>query len=86
MANHESAQKRARQTIRRTARNRHLRSTVRTYVKRLREALASGDRAAAELQLKDCVARIDKAVQKGLFHRNTGSRTVSRLSSQVAKL
>ena len=79
MANHASAKKRIRQTVKRTLRNRLIRSTVRTYVKRLRVAIDAGDKAAAEEALGVAVSRIEGAVRKGVFHRKTGSRYVSRL-------
>lgn len=86
MANHASAEKRNRQRIKRTARNRHVRSTVRTFVKRVRAAIAAADKPAAEEALKTAVKKIDAAVSKGVYHRKTGSRYISRLSRQVAQL
>jgi small subunit ribosomal protein S20 len=86
VANHASAKKRIRQTHKRTARNRHVRSTVRTFVKRLRTAIEAADKAEATEALKVAVSQIDGAVHKGLFHRKTGSRYISRLTSQVAAL
>lgn len=86
MANHASAKKRIRQTLKRTARNQHVRSTVRTYIKRVRVAIESGDAAEAKIALADATRRIDMAVSKGVFPRLRGSRYISRLSSQVAAL
>ncbi|MCC6876095.1 MAG: 30S ribosomal protein S20 [Sandaracinaceae bacterium] len=86
MANHASAKKRNRQTIKRTARNRHIRTTVRTFVKRVRVAIEGGKKSEAQAALAEAVKKIDGAVSKGLYHRNTGSRYISRLSSQVAAL
>ena len=86
MANHASAKKRIRQTHKRTARNRHVRSTVRTFVKRLRTAIEAADKGEAADALKLAISQIDGAVQKGLFHRKTGSRYISRLSEQVAAI
>lgn len=86
MANHESSKKRIRQTIKRTLRNRHVRSTVRTHVKKVRDAIATGDTSAAQTALASAVRRIDMAVSKGVYHRKTGSRYISRLSEQVAAL
>jgi small subunit ribosomal protein S20 len=86
MPNVASAKKRVRQTEKRTARNRHVRSTVRTWMKRVREAVKSGDKTAAQAALARAIRTIDKAVSKGVYHRNTGSRYISRLSRQVAKL
>ena len=86
MANHASAKKRIRQTIKRTARNKHIRSTVRGYVKKVRLALESGDVEAAKAALPEAVRRIDMAVSKGVYHRKTGSRYISRLMHQVSRL
>lgn len=86
MANHASAKKRIRQTLKRTERNKHIRSTVRTFVKRVREAVAAGDKAEATTALALAVSKIDSAVHKGIYHRKTGARYISRLSTQVAAL
>lgn len=86
MANVESAKKRIRQTEKRTERNRHVRTTVRTYVKRVREALAGSDKAAAQAALAQAIRKIDMAVSKGVYHHKTGSRYVSRLTEQVQKM
>lgn len=86
MANHESSKKRIRQTLKRTERNRHVRSTVRGSVKKVREAITSGDKSNAQTALATAVRRIDMAVSKGVYHRKTGSRYISRLSAQVAAL
>ena len=86
MANHASAKKRIRQTIKRTERNKHLRTTVRTLVKRVRAAVASADKDKAKEALKAAVAKIDSAVAKGVYHRRTGSRYVGRLNRQVDSL
>lgn len=86
MANHASSKKRIRQTEKRTLRNRMVRTRVRTHVKRVRAALEHGDAQAAKEALEQAVSSIDRAVSKGIFHRKTGSRYVSRLTSQVARL
>ncbi len=86
MANHASAKKRARQTIKRTARNRHIRTNVRTLVKRVRTAIETGDAATAKKALSEAVSRIDGAVSKGIYHRRTGSRYIARLTQQVNAL
>jgi small subunit ribosomal protein S20 len=52
-------------------------------MKRVRTAVAAGDKSKAEAALKDCIKRVDQAVSKGLWHRKAGSRYVSRLSAQV---
>ena len=86
MANYPSAKKRIRQTERRTARNKHVRSTVRTYIKRVRKAIADGDAAEARAALLIAESQIERAVSKGVYHRATGSRYISRLATQVAQL
>jgi small subunit ribosomal protein S20 len=86
VANHESSKKRIRQTEKRTARNRHVRSTVRSSIKKVRTAIAAGDHAAAKEALAAAVKRIDMAVSKGVYHQNAGSRYVSRLTHQVHQL
>jgi small subunit ribosomal protein S20 len=80
VASHVSAKKRIRQTAKRTARNRHVRSTVRTSIKRARQAIEAGDAGAAQEALREAESSIRKAVSKGVFHHKTGSRYVSRLT------
>ena len=86
MANHFSALKRARQTERRTARNRANRSRLRTALRNLRESLAKGDKQAAEPSFRQTVSALDKAIQKGVIHENTASRYKSRLSARLTKV
>ena len=86
MANHFSALKRARQTERRTERNRMNTSRLRTSLRDMREALAKGDKAAAEQTYRKTVSALDKAIQKGTLHENTASRYKSRLNARVAAL
>lgn len=86
MANHASAKKRVRQTIKRTARNRSLRTNVRTFTKHVRAAIKAGDAKAAKEALPEAIRRIDAAVSKGVYHRKTGSRYISRLTRQVNAL
>ncbi|MDH4281811.1 MAG: 30S ribosomal protein S20 [Myxococcales bacterium] len=86
MANHASAKKRVRQTVKRTAHNRQIRTHVRTCVKRVRAAVESGDASAARKALVEATSHIDGAVSKGIFHRKTGSRYISRLTYQVNAL
>jgi small subunit ribosomal protein S20 len=83
VANHVSAAKRARQTVKITARNKHVRSSTRSLMKRVRAAVASGDKTVASSALKAAVKQIDKAVGKGLWHKNAGARYISRLTSSV---
>jgi small subunit ribosomal protein S20 len=86
VANHPSAEKRNRQRIKRTLRNRGVASAVRTLVKRVHAALAAKDKAAAKAALTRAVKAIDKAASKGVVHQKTASRTISRLSARVHKL
>lgn len=86
MANHASAKKRAKQTVKRTARNRHIRTGVRTSVKRVRAAVEAGNPDAAKKALVEAISRIDGAVAKGIYPRKTGSRYISRLTHQVNAL
>jgi small subunit ribosomal protein S20 len=86
MANHASALKRARQTERRTVRNRANTSSLRTQLRDLRETIEKGDKGAAELAYRKTVSALDKAIQKGTLHENTASRYKSRLSKRVAAL
>jgi small subunit ribosomal protein S20 len=86
MANHLSAQKRARQTDRRTTRNRANTSSLRTQLRDMREAIAKGDKAAAEQIYRTTVSALDKAIQKGSLHENTASRYKSRLGKHVTAM
>jgi small subunit ribosomal protein S20 len=83
MANHFSALKRARQTEKRTARNRANTSRLRTTLRDLRELLAKGDKQGTEQIFRQTVSALDKAVQKGVLHENTASRYKSRLNARV---
>ena len=74
MANHFSALKRARQTVKRTVRNRSNTSQLRTALRDLREGLTKGDKKAAEETFRSTVSALDKAIQKGTLHENTASR------------
>jgi small subunit ribosomal protein S20 len=86
MANHVSALKRARQTVTRTEVNRANRSRMRTSLRAMREALATGDAAAAQTQYRATVSVLDKSVQKGVLHDNTASRYKSRLNTRLKAL
>ena len=86
MANHFSALKRARQTETRTERNRSNNSRMRTSLRDLREALAKGDKTAAEQTFRKTVSALDKAIQKGTLHENTAARYKSRLSARLKAL
>lgn len=86
MANHFSALKRARQTERRTTRNRSNTSRLRSALRDMREALAKGDKAAAEKTFRQTVSALDKSIQKGSLHKNTAARYKSRLSARLKAL
>jgi small subunit ribosomal protein S20 len=86
MANHFSALKRARQTEKRTARNRANRSHLRSVLRDFRESLTKGDKAAAEKQYRSAVSALDKAIQKGVLHENTASRYKARFSKRLTAL
>ena len=86
MANHRSAEKRIRQTLKRTQRNKHIRATVRGCIKRVRAAIGERDAEGANAALALAARHIDRAVSKGVYHRKTGSRYIARLSGQVARL
>jgi small subunit ribosomal protein S20 len=83
MANHVSALKRARQTVKRTNVNRNNKSRLRTAVRHLREALASGNPETAAQAYRETTSVLDKSVQKGVLHKNTASRYKSRLSARL---
>ena len=86
MANHFSALKRARQTERRTQRNRSNTSRLRSALRDLREALDKGDKAAAQQTFRSTAAALDKAIQKGVIHENTAGRYKSRLAARLNAL
>jgi len=86
MANTKSAKKAARQTVRRTEANKARRSRARSYARKVEEAIASGDKAAAAAALKAAEPVLARTAQKGLVHRKTASRKVSRLAKRVSAM
>lgn len=84
MANIKSAKKRILVTETRTARNKAIRSKVKTMIKKVEAAVEAGDQAAAQAALVVATSEIDKACTKGVYHKNTASRKVSRLAKAVA--
>ncbi len=86
MANIASAKKRAKQTIKRQARNTTLRSRVYTYLKKARKAIAAGAKGEAQTAVKNAFSQIDKMVPKGIFHKNKAGRLKSRLNASLKKL
>ena len=86
MANSPQAKKRARQIERRTAVNKARKSRIRTFLRAVEEAIASGDKAAATAALRAAQPELMRGVTKGIFHKNTASRKVSLLASRVKAL
>ncbi|GAB5505065.1 MAG: 30S ribosomal protein S20 [Rhizobiaceae bacterium] len=86
MANTSSAKKATRKIARRTEVNKNRRSRVRSFVRKVEEALASGDKDAAEAAFKAAQPELMRAASKGVFHKNTASRKVSRLAHRVKTL
>jgi small subunit ribosomal protein S20 len=86
MANHFSALKRARQTTKRTLRNRANTSRLRSTLRDIREGLAKGEKHSAAQTFRQAVSALDKAVQKGIVHKNTASRYKSRLNARLKAL
>ena len=86
MANSPQAKKRARQNERRLEINKARRSRIRTYLRKVEEAIASGDQEAAKAALQAVQPELMRGVTKGVFHKNTAARKMSRLSSRVKSL
>ncbi|WP_163270646.1 30S ribosomal protein S20 [Chelativorans alearense] len=86
MANTTSAKKAVRKIARRTAVNKSRRSRVRGFIRKVEEALAAGDKEAAQNALKAAQPELMRAASKGILHKNTASRKVSRLSQRVKTL
>jgi small subunit ribosomal protein S20 len=86
VANHASAEKRNRQRVVRTERNRSKKSEVRTMVKKVRAAVSAKDKGAAETALRTATRVLDRAASQGALHTRSASRTISRLAAAVAKL
>jgi len=83
MANSPQAKKRARQIERRTAVNKTRKSRIRTFLRKVEEAIESGDKDAAAVAFRAAQPELMRGVTKGIFHKNTASRKVSRLASRV---
>lgn len=80
MANHPSALKRHRQSVKRAERNTAIRTNVRNAIKKLRSAVEAGDKTAAQAQLRDVEKKLRKATSKGVYKANAASRRISRLT------
>ena len=83
MANNASARKRIRQTEKRTARNKARKSRVRSFLRKVEEAVKSGDKAAAQEAFRTAQPEMQRAATKGVVHANTVARKLSRLSARV---
>lgn len=83
MANIKSAKKRVLVNAKKAARNKAVKSRTKTYVKKVETAIAGGDKAAAETALRDAISELSKATTKGIFHKNTTSRKIGRLTKAV---
>lgn len=83
MANSPQAKKRARQNEKRFAVNKARRSRIRTFLRKVEEAIAGGDQKAAESALRMAQPELMRGVTKGVYHKNTASRKMSRLSARV---
>ncbi len=86
MANSPQSKKRARQAQRRTLINKNRRTRIRTFLRKVEEALAGGDQDSAVAALKAAQPEIMRGVSKGIMHKNTASRKISRLSARVKAL
>ena len=86
MANTKSAKKMARKIVKRTEINRSRRSRMRTFLRKVEEAIAGGDAGVASAALRAAEPEIMRAAQKGIVHKNTASRKVSRLATRVKAL
>ncbi|HTX50307.1 MAG TPA: 30S ribosomal protein S20 [Caulobacteraceae bacterium] len=86
MANNPGAKKAIRKIARRTEVNKARRSRVRTFVRKLEEALQAGDAKAASVAFLEAQSELMRAVSKGVIHKNTGARKMSRLAARVKKL
>ena len=86
LANIKSAKKRIIVNQKKADRNKAVRSRVKTYVKKVYDAIESGDKAAAQEALRVATKEVDKACAKGVYHKNTASRKVSRLALAVNKM
>ncbi len=86
MANIKSAKKRILTSQARADRNKAIKSKVKTYIKKVEAAVAENDKAAAEAALPLAIAEISKATSKGIFHKNTASRKISRISKAVSSM
>jgi small subunit ribosomal protein S20 len=86
MANTTSAKKMARKIVARTEVNKSRRSRMRSFIRKVEEAIAGGDKSAATQALRDAEPEMMRAAQRGIVHKNTASRKVSRLNARIVAL
>ena len=86
MANIKSAKKRALLADKRAARNKAIKSGVKTSIKKVEAAIAANDKAAADVALTAAISEISKAASKGIYHKNNAARKISRLTLAVNKM
>jgi small subunit ribosomal protein S20 len=86
MANTDSARKRNRQNIVRTARNQARKSRMRTFIKKVEAAIAGGDRGAANAALREAQPELQRAAGKGVIHKNTVARKLSRMTARIKQI
>ncbi len=86
MANHQSAKKRIRSTARRTEINGARRGRIRTYVRKVEEAIESGDKTAAQAAMQNAMPELHRGVLRGIMHKNTAARKISRLTRRIKTL
>jgi len=86
MANTDSARKRIRQNTVRAARNQARKSRMRSFVKKVEAAIAGGDRAAANVALREAQPEMQRAAGKGVIHKNTVARKLSRLTARIKQI
>lgn len=86
MAIHKSAKKRIRSTAKRTERNKARVSQMRSSIRKVEEAIAKGDEAAAAKALREAQPKMQRTAQKGIMHKRTAARKISRLTQKVKKL
>jgi small subunit ribosomal protein S20 len=86
LANIKSAKKRVLVAEVRAARNKAIKSKVKSYIKKVEVAVTEGDKAAAQAQLTEAISEISKATSKGIFHKNTAARKMSRLTKAVNEM
>ena len=86
MPNKESAKKRLRQTAKKTLENKNRKTRIKTHIKRVEEAIVSGEQKVANTALKEAQSEIMRGVSKGVLHKNTGANQKSRLSVALKKV